>query len=119
MKTLSLALRNLLRNRRRSITTLLAMIVGAQAILLFGGYCRDIFYAMQTSYVQTGHLEVQHRDYFLYGSGNPTAYAIADYQRIIDLIKRDPVLEPVLTVVTPTLRLGGIAGNYEAGASKT
>ena len=41
MKTVSLALRNLLRNRRRSLTTLLAMIIGASSILLFGGYSRN------------------------------------------------------------------------------
>ena len=37
MKTLSLALRNLLRNRRRSLTTLLAMMIGLVTILVFGG----------------------------------------------------------------------------------
>ena len=54
-------------------------------MLLFGGYSRNINYAMQTGYVQrSGHLQIQHKDYFLYGSGNPAAYGIADYQRIID-----------------------------------
>ncbi|MBV8633592.1 MAG: ABC transporter permease [Burkholderiaceae bacterium] len=120
MKTLSLALRNLLRNRRRSLTTLLAMIVGAGAILVFGGYSRDITYGLQTGYVQrSGHLQIQHKDYFLYGSGNPTAYGIADYDRIIATIKADPELAPMLTVVTPTLQLGGIAGNFAAGVSRT
>lgn len=120
MKTLSLALRNLLRNRRRSLTTLLAMIVGAQSVLLFGGYSRDITYGLQTTYVQrNGHLQIQHKDYFLYGGGNPAAYGIADYQRIIDVVEHDPVLAPMLTVVTPTLQLGGIAGNFAAGVSRT
>ncbi|MDP3669416.1 MAG: FtsX-like permease family protein [Telluria sp.] len=120
MKTFSLALRNLLRNRRRSLATLLAMIFGLDAILLFGGYSGNVIYAMQTGYVQlSGHLQIQRKDYFLYGSGNPAAYGIPDYQRIIDLVKRDPVLAPMLTVVTPKLQLGGIAGNFAAGVSKT
>ena len=120
MKTFSLALRNLLRNRRRSLTTLLAMIVGAGAILVFGGYSRDITYGLQTGYVQrSGHLQIQHKDYFLYGSGNPTAYGIAGYDKIIAAIKADPELSPMLTVVTPTLQLGGIAGNFAAGVSRT
>jgi putative ABC transport system ATP-binding protein len=38
MMTLSLATRNLLRNRRRSVATLLALAIGAAAVLLFGGY---------------------------------------------------------------------------------
>ena len=120
MKTLSIALRNLLRNRRRSLTTLIAMGVGAVAILIFGGYSRDITYSLQTGYVlRGGHLQVQRKDYFLYGTGNPAAYGIAGYQRVIDVIKRDPVLAPMMTVVTPTISLGGIAGNFAAGVSRT
>jgi putative ABC transport system permease protein len=120
MKTLSLALRNLLRNRRRSITTLLAMLVGAQAILLFGGYSRDIARGLETDYVQrSGHLQIQHKDYFLYGTGDPAAYGIAHYRRVIEVLQHDPVTAPMLTVITPTLSLGGIAGNFTAGVSRT
>lgn len=120
MKTLSIALRNLLRNRRRSLTTLFAMVVGAVTILLFGGYSRDITYSLQTGYVlRGGHLQVQRKDYFLYGSGNPAAYGIAGYRRVIDAIAADPVLAPMVRVVTPTIALGGIAGNYAAGVSRT
>lgn len=119
MKTFSLALRNLLRNRRRSLTTLLAMIIGLVTILVFGGYSRNVIFAMQTGYVQLhGHLQIQHKDYFLYGSGNPAAYGIADYQNMMDRVKKDPVLAPMLTMVTPKLQLGGIAGNFAAGVSK-
>jgi putative ABC transport system permease protein len=120
MRTLSLALRNLLRNRRRSLTTLFAMGIGAVTILVFGGYSRDITYGLQTGYVlRGGHLQVQKKDYFLYGTGNPAAYGIADYQKVIDVIKADPVLAPMLKVVTPTISLGGIAGNFSAGVSRT
>ena len=120
MNTFALALRNLRRNRRRSLATLLAMIVGAVSILLFGGYVQNIVYGMQTGYVRGGgHLQLQHRDYFLYGSGDPTAYGIADYPHVIDVIQHDPVLAPLLTVVTPTLEFGGIAGNFSAGVSRT
>lgn len=120
MRTLSLALRNLLRNRRRSLTTLLAMVIGAVTILVFGGYSRNITYGLQTGFVvRGGHLQIQRKDYFLYGSGNPAAYGIADYQHVIDVVSHDPVLAPMLTVVTPTISLGGIAGNFAAGVSRT
>ncbi|MBE0619486.1 MAG: ABC transporter permease, partial [Burkholderiales bacterium] len=120
MRTLALALRNLLRNRRRSLTTLLAMVIGAVTILVFGGYSRNVTYGLQTGFVSSGgHLQIQRKDYFLYGSGNPAAYGIAEYQRVIDVVSHDPVLAPMLTVVTPTLSLGGIAGNFAAGVSRT
>lgn len=118
MNTLDLALRNLLRNRRRSLATLLAMVIGLCATLLFGGYAGNTLYAMETGYVQLhGHLQIQRRDHFLYGSGNPAAYGIADYPRLIEQIRRDPVLAPLLTVVTPKLQLGGIAGHFAAALS--
>jgi putative ABC transport system permease protein len=120
MMTFALAVRNLQRNRRRSITTLAAIVVGSVAILLFGGYTRNIRYGLQMGFVRSsGHLQIQHQDYFLYGSGNPAAYGIADYQHVMDVVRHDPVLAPMLTVVTPTLTLGGIAGNFEAGLSRT
>jgi putative ABC transport system permease protein len=120
MRTLSLALRNLLRNRRRSLTTLLAMVIGAVTILVFGGYARNIVLSLQTSYVMRGgHLQIQRKDYFLYGSGNPAAYGIADYQHVIEVVAHDPVLAPMLAVATPSISLGGIAGNFAAGVSRT
>ena len=120
MKLLPLAIRNLLRNRRRSLATLLAITIGVTSILLFGGYKADIKYALQTGFVRSGgHLQIQHRDFFLFGSGNPIAYAIGDYARIVDAIRADPALKDLVTVVTPTLQFGGIAGNHEAGVSRT
>jgi putative ABC transport system permease protein len=120
MRTISLALRNLLRNRRRSLTTLLAMIIGLVAILIFGGYKSNITHGSETGFVQgSGHLQIQYKDYFAEGGDNPTAYGIADYQKIIDVIKRDPVLAPMTLVVTPSLQLGGIAGNFSEGVSRS
>ncbi|KUY89629.1 MULTISPECIES: ABC transporter permease [unclassified Burkholderia] len=118
--TLMLALRNLQRNRRRSLTTLLAMIVGVSAILLFGGFSRDITLGLQTDFVQrSGHLQIQRQGYFLYGTGDPAAYGIRDYPALIERLRRDPQLAPLLQVVTPTLQFGGIAGNFAAGVSRT
>jgi putative ABC transport system permease protein len=120
MNVLALAARNLLRNRRRSLATLLALAIGAAAILLFGGFARNIEYSMQTAYVRTGgHLQIQHRDFLDFGSGDPTAYGIADYDRVIAAIRADPALQKALSVVTPILQFDGIAGNYAANVSRT
>jgi len=117
---MNLAVRNLLRNSRRSLATLLAMAIGSTSILLFGGFSANINYMMHTHHVQTGgHLQIQHRDFYLYGNGNPTAYGIAEYQKIIDAIQSDEILKKMVLVVSPTLQFGGIAGNYAAGASRT
>lgn len=119
MMTLNLAMRNLLRNRRRSVATLLALAIGATSVLLFGGYSADIRYTLMTDYVQTGgHLRIQHKDFYLFGSGNPTAYGIAGYEKLAKAIREDPEIRSEIRVVSPTLLFGGLAGNYEAGVSR-
>ena len=63
MIDLSLAVRNLLRNRRRSFATFIALAIGTSSILLFGGYRKNIEYSMHTAYVRDGgHLQIQHSD---------------------------------------------------------
>ena len=120
MRTLSLALRNLLRNRRRSLTTLIAMVIGLVTVLIFGAYTRHITYALTTGYVlRSGHLQVQRQGYFLYGTGNPAAYGITRYAPVIDTIVHDPVLAPMVVVATPQLSFNGIAGNFASGVSHT
>ena len=120
MMTLHLAVRNLMRNRRRSLATLLAMAIGSTSILLFGGFSANINYMMHTHHVQTsGHLQIQHSDFYLYGSGNPMAYGITDYEKIIADIQSDEVLRGMVLVVTPNLQFGGIAANYAENVSRT
>lgn len=120
MNVWHLAWRNLLRNRRRTTTTVLAMVIGLMSILLFGGYTRSIRDGLLTDTVrQGGHLQIQHRDYFRIGSGDPIAYGIAGSQTIIDLLARDPALSAWVAVITPVLTVHGIAGNFAAGASRT
>lgn len=119
MMTLSLAMRNLLRNRRRSMATLLALAIGASAVLLFGGYSADIRYTLLTDYVQGGgHLRIQHKDFYQFGSGNPTVYGIAGYEKLAKAIRDDPEIKDEIRVVSPMLVFGGLAGNFEAGVSR-
>jgi len=119
---LKTAARNILRNSRRSLMTGSAVAAGAMAMLLFGGFVSYIFAQLETSNVQRiGHLSVFRTGYFLFGSGNPSAYGIDDYRRLMKLISEDPTIRPLLNVATPTQSLVGIAGNFSDGneASKT
>jgi putative ABC transport system permease protein len=119
---LKIGLRNILRNRRRSAVTGLAVAVGAVALLVFGAFEAYIFAGLETQAVQRqGHLTVFRNGYFLYGAGNPAAYGIDDYRGVMRRIAADPELAAMTHVMTPTLSLFGIAGNFTGGndAAKT
>jgi putative ABC transport system permease protein len=119
---LKIAFRNMLRNLRRSLMTGSAVAAGALALLLFGGFAAYIFAGLETNNVQRiGHLTIFRAGYFLLGAGNPAAYGIGHYQEVMKLIEADPVLGPMINVITPTQALVGIAGNFSGSveASKT
>lgn len=119
---IKIAFRNMLRNLRRSLMTGSAVAAGALALLLFGGFAAYIFAGLETNNVQRiGHLTVFREGYFLLGAGNPAAYGIDRYRDVIELIEHDPVVGPMINVITPTQSLVGIAGNFSGSveASKT
>ncbi len=120
MMTLKIAFRNILRNRRRSTMTLLAIAVGAIGIVLFGEFVRFVTAGLETNAVdKVGHLTVFRTGYFAFGAGNPAEFGIDDYPGVVRLIRDDPALAPRLNVVTPIVSLAGIAGNFDLDASKT
>ena len=117
-----IAFRNILRNRRRSGMTGSAVAAGALAMLLFGGFAGSIFTQIETNNVERiGHLTVFRAGYFVFGAGNPAAYGIDHYKDVMRLIADDPVLHPMINVITPTQSLVGIAGNFSGtnDAAKT
>ena len=119
---LKIAFRNMLRNLRRSLMTGSAVAAGALSLLLFGGFAAYIFAGLETNNVQRiGHLTVFKAGYFLLGAGNPAAYGIDRYEEVMSLIQHDPVVGPMINVITPTQSLVGIAGNFSGRveASKT
>jgi len=119
---LKIAFRNMLRNRRRSAMTALAVAVGTMTFLLFGAFLAFVFTSLETDAVRRGgHLTVFKSGYFLLGAGDPAGYAIARYHDVVQLIRTDPEIAPRLNVISPTLAVAGIAGNFsgENEASKT
>ncbi len=118
MHLFGLAWRNIRRNGRRSMLTLIALAVGSIAILLFGGYVNDTIFGLQTATVRsTGHLQVLPKDFLDFGRGNPERFSIRDYRAVISRIQSDSELAPLLAVVTPVLEVEGVAGNFAAGSS--
>jgi putative ABC transport system permease protein len=115
-----IAFRNIFRNTRRSLTTMMTIAVGTAAVLVFGAFNLYVTYGLQTSTVErSGHLAVYRNGYFDFGTGAPADWGISNFASVLELIRKDPVLAPMSAVVTPVQELSGVAGNLESGASKT
>jgi putative ABC transport system permease protein len=120
MKMLVIGLRNIRRNMRRSVTTILAIAIGALAMLAFGGFMAFLVVGFRTQVIEgTGHLAVMKKGFYEFGSGNPAAYGIADYQGVIAAISDDKTLGPMINVITPTITMYGLAANFDADSSRT
>jgi putative ABC transport system permease protein len=116
LKTLtSLALRGLLRNRRRALVTLLAIALGFAAIALFAGYTHNIYRGLSQQAIHgelLGHLTLSKRGMSREGKLNPERYLLSadDVLRISTLVRA----EPQVKLITPRLALSGIVSNGRA-----
>jgi putative ABC transport system permease protein len=119
MNLLRVAFRNVFRNRRRSMITMAAILIGTVAVLLVGAMISFITLDFQSAVIRrNGHLTVYKNGYFEFGAGNSAAYGIADYEAVLAVVRNDPVLRPLTRLATPVQEVLGLAGNYQANRSK-
>lgn len=101
-----LGLRNLARNRRRSLTALLVVAVGVIAMVLAEGFIQWIFWAMRegTIQFQSGHVQVVRPGYFRKGVADPFAYLLPDHSPVMKAIEGTPGVK----LVAPRLNVTGL-----------
>ena len=113
-----LALRNVLRNKRRSVATVLAIGLSCAGLVLFGGYVAWAHLASETHATSmTGHVQLFKEGYRVKGAGNPAAYAIDDYDAIKRQILGDEVIGPLLEMVTGHLLVQGMISSADRQTS--
>jgi putative ABC transport system permease protein len=119
MIELVIAFRNIVRNRRRTIVTMLALLVGTAALLVFSGFISSYQFGMQTNIVrQQGHLHIYPKGFLEFGPSRPGEMFIENYDQLMQKIQASDIA-PDVRVITPMLDIAGIAGNYDEDASKT
>ena len=112
MKWMKLAIRNILRNKRRSFVTLLAIGVGFTAISLFRGYTSNMYWGLRESAIRgegLGHLTIYKAGWLEKGKLDPERYMFSrgEVEKITKLVTE----EHEVILATPQIQVTGIVSN--------
>jgi putative ABC transport system permease protein len=117
IKWIKIALRNIVKNKRRSFVTLLAIATGFAAVSLFRGYADNTYWGLRQMAVRgegLGHLTVYKRGWLKKGKTDPDKYMFShqEIQRIIELAEEnDDVI-----LATPQISISGLVSNGRISA---
>jgi putative ABC transport system permease protein len=108
---IKIAARSVFRNKRRTAITLLSIIFGCVAIIVFGGFVDYSMWGLRESTIRSrlGHLQVYKAGYSEKGGTNPLAYTIEDYPRIKSIIEAQSHVD----FVTSRLEFSGLIGGAD------
>jgi putative ABC transport system permease protein len=109
---LTISLRNIMKNSRRSLTTIIAIALGYAAINLFQGYVHSTYEGLTNAAIHgegLGHITIFRKGYLEQGKLHPDKFQFSkdEAARIVDLVKQRSDVE----LVTPRLSVAGIISN--------
>lgn len=108
MNTWFLAWRNILRNRRRSLVTILIAAVGCMSVLVASGFALYTYEMLEDSSAREyGHVTIGGQNYFTRDEEAPMQYGIEDHQALTARLLDDKRVRRVL----PRVSLSGLISN--------
>lgn len=109
------ALRNLVKNRRRSSAIVVSLACGVVALCLIGGYYQYAYWGLSQSLVrsQYGHLQIYEKGYLQSCDIDPFAHPLSDPGRLLALLRARDEIE----VAAPRSLAFGTASNPQSGQS--
>jgi len=112
---LTLVVRNLLRQPRRSAIAIAAVAFGIVALLLANGFIEWIYDDMRESTIRAhlGHLQIVRPGYHESGHSDPFGYLLPEDGPALDMLRR----EPGVTTVAPRLSFSGLASHNDTTVS--
>ena len=112
MNIVIMALKNVFRNKRRTMLTLLSIIAGILTMVLFDGFVRYSLWGLQESTIRNGygHLQISSsEEYFLTGSFDPFSYLLQNEQEVTESL----IAFPEVKAVIPELMFSGTLASME------
>jgi len=109
---LIIALRNIRKNRRRSLVTLMAIAMGFAAISLFRGYTASTYEGLRQSAIRgegLGHFTIYKAGWIEKGKTDPAAFMFTEneFQDIVRLVEEDDQVY----LATPQIHISGLVSN--------
>jgi putative ABC transport system permease protein len=109
---LTISLRNIIKNGRRSLTTVLAIALGYAAINLFQGYVHSTYEGLTNAAIHgegLGHITIFKKGYLDQGKLHPEKFQFSkdEVERVSAIVRKEADVE----LVTPRLSVSGILSN--------
>jgi putative ABC transport system permease protein len=104
-----LALRNIFRQKTRTLVTLAAISIGVVGLILSSGFVADIIFQLGEAIIhsQTGHIQIFRKNFLDKGTRQPANYLIEQH----DLIAKDIASLPGVEIVTNRIAFAGLLNN--------
>ena len=108
---------NLFRHKRRSFSTIAAIMLGGVSIFLYGGFIDYSFWILKEQTIRTniGHVQIYNKNYF--ETSNKNKSLIEDYPALKKAILNDPTLAESISTLSGQLEFTGVISQYESETS--
>ncbi|MGK3227022.1 ABC transporter permease [Enterobacter soli] len=108
---------NLFRHKRRSFSTLAAIMLGGVSIFLYGGFIDYSFWILKEQTIRTniGHVQIYNKNYF--ETSNKNKSLIDNYPALKKAILNDPELAESISTLSGQLEFTGVISQYESETS--
>lgn len=106
-----IAFSNLGRNRRRTLSTLLAIVVGISIIVFVNGFSDGLSGAWSADLINTwrGHLKVRHVEFSQHSVNDPEKIIITDPEGVKAHLLNNPHIQGIM----PRVSIGGLLGQED------
>lgn len=104
---------NLFRHKRRSFSTIAAIVLGGVSIFLYGGFIDYSFWILKEQTIRTniGHVQIYNKNYF--ETSNKNKSLIANYPQLKQAILSTPELAGNISTLSGQLEFTGVISQYE------
>lgn len=104
---------NLFRHKRRSFSTIAAIVLGGVSIFLYGGFIDYSFWILKEQTIRTniGHVQIYNQNYF--ETSNKNKSLIENYPQLKQAILETPELAENISTLSGQLEFTGVISQYE------